>query len=619
MVESNPKDLLRTARSHQQAGRYEEAERACLAAKSIYESSGYLAGQAIAQNNLGGLYYRTGRLTEAFDAFELARQLGLSVGESSIATIALGNMGLIKADLGAPNEAATWHTEALELQMSAGNLHGAAVQHGSLGLLAFGRGALDDAERHLVAALEGFLAAGDSANAGSALNSLGEVRRSRGDVKRAREAFVSALDLLDKDEIQDERRLVVLQNLGNLARVAGELDDAEALFESSLRAATIMKDPRGEAAAHTNLGNVYLGRGKRAEARASYEASLRLHQKLGLRLGIAGDLTNLGHINSEEGDIGGAKARYEEAFAEYASLGHAQGEVCVAAVLAQTQLFLGHYAHARDWLERGLRRARQTDFAVGIALCESSFASLHVARGEFVSALQCLTDSERTFANAGDARARATTLLASAEIHAWLGNVDEARRRAREARVFFAVRGFPVESAGGTACLAFVQERSGRLDEARELYREACEVYLSHDHPAGLAQCYTALARVACSLDDADVALGFLSKAEPLWRVLQSPYGEAMMWSVRGEARMLRDEFTEARHALRISLEGFEAIGHAIGETLTLGRIARLMAISGARQEAIDRYALVGEQFRAMGMTIDADRTDQERRALRSE
>ena len=66
-----------------------------------------------------------------------------------------------------------------------------------------------------------------------------------------------------------------------------------------------------------------------------------------------------------------------------------------------------------------------------------------------------------------------------------------------------------------------------------------------------------------------------------------------------------------------LALEGFEAIGHAIGETLTLKRMASLAALIGNTQEAIDRYALVAEQFRAMGMTIEAERTDQDGRALK--
>ena len=345
-------------------------------------------------------------------------------------------------------------------------------------------------------------------------------------------------------------------------------------------------------------------------------ASEHLHRQLDFKIGLAGDLTNLAHIRAEEGDLLGAKEQYEEAFDLFAVLEHAQGEVSVAAVLAQTQLFLGHQAQARDWLERGHRRSRQTDFAVGEALCDASLAALHIARGEFYKALQCVIRAEETFARAGDARGRATTLQVIATIHAWCGRTDEALRAAREARAFFAARGFEVASAGAIACLAFVEERAGRYDAARERYQDACELYLKHDHPAGLAQSYTSLARIACARDEADTALGFLSKAEPLWRVLVSPYGEATLWSVRGEARMLRGEYELARGDLQQALETFEAIGHAIGETLTLRRSARLHAMSDNRQVATDRYALVVEQFRAMGMDSEADRTSQERLAF---
>ena len=101
--------------------------------------------------------------------------------------------------------------------------------------------------------------------------------------------------------------------------------------------------------------------------------------------------------------------------------------------------------------------------------------------------------------------------------------------------------------------------------------------------------------------------------------MLVSPYGEATLWSVRGEARTLRGEYDLAKTDLRRALEAFESIGHAIGETLTLRRMARLEVVSGSSFAAVDQYALVVEQFRAMGMHSEADRTEQERRAISAE
>jgi tetratricopeptide (TPR) repeat protein len=605
---SRATDLVHRAQSARRAGKSEQARLLYETAITIFEGVGDAAGQALALNSVGLVHYTNGQLEMAFDAFARARECALSCGHDERAAFALGNMGMVQADLGRSTEAAAWHREALGIHRRINNRAGIAVQTGNLGLLALNRGALDEADRYLAETLSTYELLRNFSGVANAKNVMGEVCRARGQYPEARALYTQALKHY-AEAGETYGQLQALQNLGNLERMAGDLSKAQHAFSMALSAAKSLGDSRAEAAANTNLGNVALTSGRRNDAVKHYRASREIHESMGLQVGVAGDITNLGNVLAEEGALVDALARYREAHSLYMTIGQAQRALLANVLVGQLLQQLGRVSESRETLERGLAAAEVDGLFQEITLHRATLAGLDLGQGKLRDAEAQLVDVEALFSKAGDQRSRASTLQALAEVYAWQGDFERARRLAQEARAFFISHGFVLSAAGATAILAHVERLAGEFGRAHELCVEACEVFSRHDVPAGMASSYTRMAEIAIEQSEPDVALGFLHRAEPLWHVLSCPRGEADMHCARGETLRLRGDFEGAQAALSTALLHYEELENKIGEAIVLRRQAALARDTGATKTAAKTFRKAGAQFKKLGAVIEAERT----------
>ena len=104
-----------------------------------------------------------------------------------------------------------------------------------------------------------------------------------------------------------------LIEIGNAAKLAGNLELGEGYYKQALRKFNSDEDRYGEAASLNNLGNIAETRGDLAEAERLYRESLTIQREVGDRQGEATSLNNLGNIAETRGQGVEAKDLFREA------------------------------------------------------------------------------------------------------------------------------------------------------------------------------------------------------------------------------------------------------------------------------------------------------------------
>ncbi|HET7296303.1 MAG TPA: HD domain-containing phosphohydrolase [Gemmatimonadales bacterium] len=205
--------------------------------------------------------------------------------------------------LGAMGEAIASYETAIRLAEERGE---PAVLAEALRRLAILRQQRDESERARALCRRSYDVAcrmGNDALAAEALNTLGGLDLATGSLEQSRDTFLRALQLGGSSR---ELRARVQQNLGILANIQGDLDEAIARYERSLAAYRDCGDEHGCAITYHNLGMVNADRGQFTAAECYFRESRALAERTGDTY-----LQGLCLVNHAEVDV--ARQRFENA------------------------------------------------------------------------------------------------------------------------------------------------------------------------------------------------------------------------------------------------------------------------------------------------------------------
>ena len=238
------------------------------------------------------------------------------------------------------------------------------------------------------------LATGGGLPAAEALNTLGVMHLKAGQLEDARKAFFGALDL---GAGSLELRARVEQNLGILANIRGDLDEALSRYACSLDAYRRLEDLAGCALAYHNLGMVSADQEHFDEAAAYFEKSQELAQRTGNQ-----HLVGLCLLNHAEVDV--ARQRFENARQDAESALALFDQLDAAGPKSESYRVIGmvYRETGRPALaESRLRRAIELAAAAGSALNEAEacreLAVLFQATGRNRETLTLLNAARRLF------------------------------------------------------------------------------------------------------------------------------------------------------------------------------------------------------------------------------
>jgi putative nucleotidyltransferase with HDIG domain len=230
--------------------------------------------------------------------------------------------------------------------------------------------------------------------AAEALNTLGGVNLENGSLAEAQENFLRALALGGASR---ELRARVEQNLGILANIRGDLEEALACYGRSLEAYRSSGDEHGCALAYHNLGMVSADRELWDEADRHFRASLEIAER-------AGDvhLQGLCLVNQAEAQV--ARQRFEDArrnaeaaLAIFDQLGARAEKAGAYRVIGVVYRETGRPALAESRLRSAIALAAAAGSVLNEAEASREFALLCQAMGRNQEALALLTAAHRLF------------------------------------------------------------------------------------------------------------------------------------------------------------------------------------------------------------------------------
>src|SRR3989449_43283 len=236
--------------------------------------------------------------------------------------------------------------------------------------------------------------AGNPVLAGEALNTLGGIDLETDAVADARGNFLCALELGGQSR---ELRARVEQNLGILANIQGDLDEAVARYGRSLEAYRASHDEHGCAIAYHNLGMASADRQQLDEAERYFRQSYEIAQR-------AGDVHLQGLCLVNHADVHFLRERYEDArhnaeaaLATFDQLDALSDKADAYRVLGMVFRETGRPALAEARLRSAIELAVSAGALLNEAEASRELALLYQSMGRNQEALTLLNAAHRLF------------------------------------------------------------------------------------------------------------------------------------------------------------------------------------------------------------------------------
>lgn len=186
-------------------------------------------------------------------------------------------------------------------------------------------------------------------------NGVGALHCERGLYVQARASYLVAIERTGKPALRGR----ILLNLGVLANITGDLDEARTHYAKSIAEFEQASDDEGLALVYHNLGMVHADHGDWAAAAESYDKALAISERLGMRQMVANVLLNRAEVLCARKRPGDAVASSERALALFAELGDQGGRAEAHRWKGRALMQLADAAGAKEFLQEAVRLAKQ--------------------------------------------------------------------------------------------------------------------------------------------------------------------------------------------------------------------------------------------------------------------
>ncbi len=235
---------------------------------------------------------------------------------------------------------------------------------------------------------------GDPALAGEALNALAGFDTETGDLAAARALYRTALPLADGSPGLRGR---IEQNLGIVASIQGDHDDAFQHYHRSLDAFQEAGDDPGAAIAYHNLGLIGSRRGELNEAERCFSASATRAVRGGdVYLEGLCELSRA-EVSLRKEEYSGALGRAERALEIFEQIGARLAQGTAYRVIGMVLRETGRVALAEDRFRTALNIAKETGSLLDQAETAREMACLHQRTGERKEAVALFTVARDLF------------------------------------------------------------------------------------------------------------------------------------------------------------------------------------------------------------------------------
>jgi tetratricopeptide (TPR) repeat protein len=242
----------------------------------------------------------------------------------------------------------------------------------------------------------------------------------------------------------------------------------------------------------------------------------------------------------------------------------------------------GNVSRALEYCSRALEISRASSDQNGIAEGLVGIGDVHYFTGDFEKAADAYRQSYSIWDALSYRRGQAQSLLYLATVDVDRDEFKLAFEIGQRARSLFTTLGDDLGQAKSAALLGHILSRTGRKQEALDLFEEARSA-LSGDL-ASEAMLMNSMAHVHADLGDYDSAISFSKRALENYATLGDRVAESFTLEAMGLYYVRAEQFTKAQLVLERALKGFQNL-------------------SDRRQEAAKSWLTLGMVYHAMGKT----------------
>lgn len=219
--------LLNIGRAHEGMGQLERAEEYYVESLEINQAIPSLEGQAIVYGVLGALYEEMEQKDQAIDAFRRALAIDREIGRTAGVVFNSGRLGLLLKEGGRLEEAARFLEMAAAAASSEKNWYYTQRYLGSLGSVLRDLGQMEEALHQYGEALEIAERIGSAKGMAILLDNIGSIQAVRGDLDGAEVSFRRSQWIDEHESVNELGAAKSRANIALLYRMAGRSEEAE--------------------------------------------------------------------------------------------------------------------------------------------------------------------------------------------------------------------------------------------------------------------------------------------------------------------------------------------------------------------------------------------------------
>ncbi|HEV2798872.1 MAG TPA: CHAT domain-containing protein [Pyrinomonadaceae bacterium] len=327
-----------------------------------------------------------------------------------------------------------------------------------------------------------------------------------------------------------------------------KFEQALAVYEVGLAAASRIDDKTGAALVLIGVGNAHYIQGNYDKAAEAYGRSLKLSEETGIKPDIARALSSIAGVHRSRGDYQQALEMGLKSLRLREELGDKVGISISLSNIAGVYYGQGRYELALEYQTRSLAMDEELGDKSGVATALNNLASLYMIQGDYLRALEARLKSLKMQEELGD----------KAGIALLLNNLGQ---------VYFML---------------------GDYDQALDFYRRGLQLSNELGRKAVVAMLFTNMANVYYARDDYAQAADFMLKSLKLHEEIGDKAGHALILSNLGAVYNAQGDHARALETLQRSHKLAEEIGLRQIISSSLTNIAQTQQHLGQPRAALD-------------------------------
>ena len=401
------------------------------------------------------------------------------------------------------------------------------------------------------------------------------------EVDTAQSAFEKSLKLA-RDLDQASVVADLLSQFGYLHYATQKFDRAEALYQEALEAykglSQVDSDQsrRGTASQWSNLGHTHFARGDFAKAEECHSTSLEIYESIDHKKAVANQWGYIGHTLFSAQDYDKAVQAYERAAALDEELGDPRAA-------AQRHANVGHGMYAQRNPELALRSFKKAlakyealGDPEGEAAQLSNLGLVEGDQGEFDRAIEFFNQAKQIYSSLGDAINEITQIVRLGHVRRAQGDFKSARKHYEEAFGRYHELGYALGEGDTALELGHVNAEMQKFSEAADSYQQAQAIFAKLGHTEKEAMCLVLIGQVYKGDGKLEASMGCFEKAMGMYKQTDNALGSANVLFQMGLLHFDQQNYDQAKQSYGEALKIFRQKNDQEGEANLLANLGTL-------------------------------------------